>query len=65
MTATAVPDAAAASALLTAMLDRHLIALSAGTWGQVVRFIPALVTTAGEVDQALGIIEESLAEIAA
>ena len=60
-----VPDAAAASALLAAMLERHLIALSAGTWGQVVRFIPPLVTTADEVDQALAIVESSLAEIAA
>ena len=42
-----------------------LIALSAGTWGQVVRFIPPLVTTADEVDQALAIVEQSLARVAA
>ena len=41
-------------------LRRKLILLSAGTWGQVVRIIPPLVTTEGEVDQAVSIIGESL-----
>lgn len=42
-------------------LARKLIVLTAGTYTNVVRIIPPLVTTAGEVDHALGILEESLA----
>jgi 4-aminobutyrate aminotransferase len=42
-------------------LARKLIVLTAGTYVNVVRIIPPLVTTADEVDQALGILDESLA----
>ncbi len=41
-------------------LRRNLIVLTAGTWANVVRVIPPLVTTADEVDQALGILADSL-----
>jgi 4-aminobutyrate aminotransferase len=54
------PDAAMAKSVLEEALKRHLILLSAGTWGQVVRIIPPLVTTESEVDQGLSIIKESL-----
>ena len=40
---------------------RKLIVLTAGTYVNVVRIIPPLVTTADEVDQALRILDESLA----
>jgi 4-aminobutyrate aminotransferase-like enzyme len=55
------PDPALAKRVLAAALDRKLIALSAGAWGQVVRIIPPLVTTSDEIDLALGILDESLA----
>ena len=42
-------------------LARKLIVLTAGTYVNVVRIVPPLVTTAAEVDLALGIIGESLA----
>jgi 4-aminobutyrate aminotransferase-like enzyme len=42
-------------------LARKLIVLTAGTYVNVVRIIPPLVTTAAEVDEALRIIDESLA----
>jgi 4-aminobutyrate aminotransferase-like enzyme len=42
-------------------LARKLIVLTAGTYVNVVRVIPPLVTTAEEVDQALAILDESLA----
>ncbi len=42
-------------------LARKLIVLTAGTYVNVVRIIPPLVTTAAEVDMALGILDESLA----
>ena len=34
--------------------------LSCGTWGQVVRVIPPLVTTESEIDQALAILASAL-----
>jgi 4-aminobutyrate aminotransferase-like enzyme len=46
---------------VAAALDGNLIVLSAGTYVNVVRIIPPLVTTADEVDQALRILDESLA----
>lgn len=46
--------------LLHDALDRHLLLLSCGTYGQAVRVIPPLVTTEAEIDQAVSIIAESL-----
>jgi 4-aminobutyrate aminotransferase len=54
------PDPARAKAVIAAALERQLIVLSAGAWGQVVRLIPPLVTTEDEVDQAIGILADSL-----
>ena len=53
-----------AKALLAATLERNLMLLSCGTWGQAVRIIPPLNTTDSEIDQALSIIRESLASLA-
>ena len=50
-----------AKAALAAALERRLLLLTCGTYGQVVRIIPPLTTTDDEVDLALGIIGESLA----
>jgi 4-aminobutyrate aminotransferase len=41
-------------------LARNLLLLTAGTYVNVIRIIPPLVTTAAEVDLALGIIREAL-----
>lgn len=60
-----VPDPAMATAVLNAMLRQHVIAISAGTWGQVVRLVPPLVTTAEEVDLALGVVAAALEEAGA
>jgi 4-aminobutyrate aminotransferase len=54
------PSPEVVKAVLAAALERRLILLSAGTWGQVVRLIPPLVTTREEVDLALGIMAEAL-----
>ena len=54
-----------AKALLHEAFDRKLLLLTCGTYGQVVRVIPPLVTTDAEVDLALGVIGESLAGIGA
>jgi 4-aminobutyrate aminotransferase len=47
--------------VLAEALDRRLIVLSAGTYANVARIIPPLVTTAAEVDLAISILGESLA----
>ncbi|MGZ6293779.1 MAG: aspartate aminotransferase family protein, partial [Candidatus Limnocylindrales bacterium] len=55
------PDPDLAKRVIAAALERHLIVLSAGTWGQVVRVIPPLVTTEAEVTHAVGVLGEALA----
>ena len=56
-----VPDAALTKRIQGACFDRRLMLLTAGTYVNVVRIIPPLVTTAAEVDLALWILDESLA----
>jgi 4-aminobutyrate aminotransferase len=52
-----------AKALMHEAFERKLLLLTCGTYGQVVRIIPPLVTTEDEIDQAVAIIGESLATI--
>ncbi len=54
------PNPMAVKAVLSAAVERRLMLLSAGSYGNVVRIIPPLVTTADEVDLALGILDEAL-----
>jgi 4-aminobutyrate aminotransferase len=56
-----VPDPNLTRRVLAEALERKLIILSAGTYANVARIIPPLVTTAAEVDLALGILDDSLA----
>jgi 4-aminobutyrate aminotransferase len=56
-----VPDPELTKRIQAEALARNLIVLTAGTYVNVVRIIPPLVTTADEVDLALGILDESLA----
>jgi 4-aminobutyrate aminotransferase/(S)-3-amino-2-methylpropionate transaminase len=55
-----VPDPELAKRIQAEALARKLIVLTAGTYVNVIRIIPPLVTTADEVDQALSILEGSL-----
>jgi 4-aminobutyrate aminotransferase len=48
-----------AKGVLAAAMARNMLLLSCGTYGQVVRIIPPLVTTEDEVDLALGVIGEA------
>ena len=50
--------------LLDDALDRHLLLLSCGTYGQAVRVIPPLITTEAEIDQAVATIGEVLGSMA-
>lgn len=54
-----------AKGLLHEAFERKLLLLTCGTYGQVVRVIPPLVTTDDEVETAIGAIGESLAAVAA
>jgi 4-aminobutyrate aminotransferase len=56
-----VPDPNLTKRLLAEALERKLIILSAGTYANVARIIPPLVTSAAEVDLALSILDDSLA----
>jgi 4-aminobutyrate aminotransferase len=60
-----VPNPEVTKRVQAEALDRHLIVLTAGTYVNVVRIIPPLVTTSAEVEQALRILDESLAAAAA
>ena len=55
-----VPDAAVTKRVLAEALERRLIVLSAGSYANVTRIIPPLVTTADEVDRALAILDDSV-----
>jgi 4-aminobutyrate aminotransferase len=59
------PDADLARRVIAEALGRRLIVLSAGSYGNVSRVIPPLVTTADEVDLALSILEDSITAVGA
>jgi 4-aminobutyrate aminotransferase len=54
-----------AKGILHEAFERKLLLLSCGTYGQVVRVIPPLVTTDEEVETAIGVISESLTAVGA
>ena len=55
------PDPDVTKRVQAEALKRKLIVLTAGTYVNVVRIIPPLITTAEEVDLALRTLDESLA----
>jgi 4-aminobutyrate aminotransferase len=57
------PDGETAMKVLNNCLERGLLAYMAGLYGQVVRFIPPLNVTQSQVDEALNILEDSLAAL--
>jgi 4-aminobutyrate aminotransferase len=57
------PDPEALKGVLSGALARGLLLLSAGPHGNVVRIIPPLVTTADQIDLALGILDETFAAL--
>jgi 4-aminobutyrate aminotransferase len=54
------PDPDLAKRVQAEAFARHLLVLTAGTYVNVIRIIPPLVTTPDEIEQALAIIDESL-----
>ena len=58
-----IPDGKTAVAVLEGCLKRGLIGYMAGLKGQVLRLIPPLNVTEDQVNEALAIIDESLADV--
>lgn len=58
------PDGATAGAVQQEAARRGLLLLTCGAWGQVVRFIPALVVDEAQVDEAVGIWAETVEAVA-
>jgi 4-aminobutyrate aminotransferase len=55
-----VPDPSTTKRVIEEALARKLIVLSAGSYANVSRIIPPLVTTPDEVDRALSILEDAI-----
>jgi 4-aminobutyrate aminotransferase len=58
------PDPATATAAQQEAARRGLLLLTCGAWGQVVRFIPALVVTSDQVDEAADIWADAVGAVA-
>jgi 4-aminobutyrate aminotransferase len=58
------PDGATAAAAQQEAARRGLLLLTCGAWGQVVRFIPALVVNSEQVAEAASIWEDAVAAVA-
>ena len=56
------PDGRLAKAVLQGWLKRRLLLLTCGPWGNTVRLIPPLIVGESQVAEALGVLEEALAE---
>jgi 4-aminobutyrate aminotransferase len=59
------PDAATAQRAHKAAAGRGLLLLTCGAAGNVVRFIPPLIVTAGQIDEGLGLWAEAVGEATA
>lgn len=59
------PDGETAAAVQQEAARRGLLLLTCGAWGQVVRFIPALVVDSGQVAEAASIWKESVRAVTA
>jgi 4-aminobutyrate aminotransferase len=56
------PDKATAKAIIHACQDKGLLLLTCGPWDNTIRWIPPLVVTAGQIDEALDIFRRALEE---
>ena len=58
------PDTVTSKAVVDSCLEQGLILLTCGPWDNTVRFIPPLVVSQEQIDEALGIFERGLAKAA-
>ena len=56
------PDKPTTKAVIHACETRHLLLLSCGPWDNVIRWIPPLIVTEAQIDEAAGIFAEALKE---
>lgn len=61
-TARGKPDGETAKAVRLQCLDEGLVLLTCGTFANVIRWIPPLIVTAEQIDEALAIFEDALKE---
>ena len=54
------PDAAITKTVHKACVDNNLLILTCGTYGNVIRWIPPLIVTRDQIDEALGIFRQAL-----
>ncbi len=57
------PDGSTAAAVQQEAARRGLLLLNCGPWGEVVRFIPALVVDEAQIDEAAGLWAESVGSV--
>lgn len=57
------PDKATAKAVVHACLERQLLLLTCGPWDNTIRWIPPLVVREQQIQQALNIFRDALAEV--
>jgi 4-aminobutyrate aminotransferase len=62
-THTGKPDKTVAKAVAHACLERKLMLLTCGPWDNTIRWIPPLVVSEKQINDALGIFSESLEEV--
>ena len=63
--ATGRPDAARTAAVIAHCREHsHLLLMNAGTWGNVIRFMPPLVVTEAEMDEAIAAVADAVAATA-
>ena len=60
---TKVPDKEAVMAIIKACFKRGLLVISAGLFGNVIRFLPPLVMTDAQLKQAMSIFTEAVGEV--
>ncbi len=58
------PDKTFTKAVQHACADRHMMLLTAGPWDNTIRWIPPLIVTQEQMNEALSIFESALAEVA-
>ena len=54
------PDEGAAKTVSQAAVEQGLLLLTCGTYGNVVRWIPPLIVTEGQIDEALELFGSAL-----
>jgi 4-aminobutyrate aminotransferase len=57
------PDKQLTKAVINACLEKKLLLLSCGTYDNVIRWIPPLIVTEQQIDDAVGIFESALSEV--